>query len=166
MSKKNKKKAIVKEAPPMTGATKEALRELPKSFDAVVEEAKKEEPKPADPPQQPETDKKEEVVTDEMEVDPNNLTEAQKRRLQTLVGQQFDKNNAKLRRSTIDGPVKIVAQVCEAMYKLNPDVKRSEIIKFCEENGVATNTAKTQTQIWFAAKKRDLEAAKLTAMAS
>ena len=52
-------------------------------------------------------------------------------------------------KSAVESPVKMVREFLNS----NPDLRRSEAIRALEAKGVATNTAKTQYQIWYKARK-------------
>ena len=54
-----------------------------------------------------------------------------------------------LRTSTAVKPTKLVWLIASK----NPNASRKDVITLCEQMGIATNTAKTQYQAWFAANK-------------
>ena len=59
-------------------------------------------------------------------------------------------------RSSVVRPVKLVHVIASEMYAKNSDVQRKDVIKACEDAGIATHTARTQYQVWHQAMKSDL----------
>lgn len=62
-----------------------------------------------------------------------------------------------LRKSVVDNPCRFVWDMADAMF--SEGAKRKDIIAACVAAGVATYTARTQYQKWFAAHKSDQERA-------
>ncbi len=54
-----------------------------------------------------------------------------------------------LRNSEMEGACALVHQIANSM----PEARRCEVIKACVEQGIATNTARTQYQRWYKARK-------------
>lgn len=48
-------------------------------------------------------------------------------------------------------PTKLVWEIAEQMFKLNPETRRKDVIAKCVDSGVAFNTARTQYQLWLTA---------------
>lgn len=56
-------------------------------------------------------------------------------------------------KSSIDKPCSKVWDIAAAMYKVNPQVKRKEVLEACFNAGIAFYTTRTQYQEWFKASK-------------
>lgn len=52
------------------------------------------------------------------------------------------------RKSVTDTPVAIVHQICSGLREANPNATRKEMLAACARVGIATNTARTQYQVW------------------
>lgn len=59
-------------------------------------------------------------------------------------------------KSEIESPVKFVWDTATRMFAENPNTKRKDVLKACEDAGVAYYTARTQYQQWLIAYKADL----------
>lgn len=66
-----------------------------------------------------------------------------------------------LRRSEIDGPVAAVWAIAEHLLAENPEIRRRDVIAYCEKEGIATNTARTQYQAYLTALRNDEAAAEV-----
>jgi hypothetical protein len=58
-----------------------------------------------------------------------------------------------LKASTLESPSKAVWGIADEMHTANPTVRRVDVVRACVAKGIALNTAKTQYQRWFTAKK-------------
>lgn len=70
------------------------------------------------------------------------------------------------RKSEISSPVKTVWHIADAMKANNAQVRRKDVVAACVAQGIATLTAKTQYQLWFAAHKADAKPAPVAAPAA
>lgn len=57
------------------------------------------------------------------------------------------------RKSDIARPTKAVWHIADEMFAANPQVRRKDVIAECVRRGIAFYTARTQYQLWLAAKK-------------
>lgn len=102
------------------------------------------------------------------EVDPNvGLTPEQLAVAQELkpTGQEIEmtkeRHPDRLKKSTIQSPVKLVKSIADQMMIENPSTSRKDILAKCLEAGIALYTARTQYQIWKKSKQAvQLEQAK------
>lgn len=102
------------------------------------------------------------------EVDPNvGLTPEQLAVAQELkpTGQEpemiKERHPDRLKKSTVQSPVKLVKFIADQMMNENPATTRKEILAKCIEAGIAMYTARTQYQIWKKSKQAvQLEQAK------
>lgn len=70
------------------------------------------------------------------------------------------------RKSEISSPVKTVWHIADAMKANNAQVRRKDVIAACIAQGIATYTAMTQYQLWFAEHKADAKPAPVAAPAA
>ena len=57
------------------------------------------------------------------------------------------------RKSDIARPTKAVWHIADEMFAANPQTRRKDVIAECVRRGIAFYTARTQYQLWLAAKK-------------
>lgn len=138
---------------------------IPESQPVPAEEPKAE---PA-PEQQPETDQpkvEEKPAEEQLSPEMRKLTEEAPANLggAPTTPVKIDRYPNRLKKSTASSPVKLVHSICETMLKTDPKVSRSTIQEFCIAQGIAFYTARTQVQVYFAARKRDQEAAAKAAL--
>jgi len=77
--------------------------------------------------------------------------------LMPLAPKQPPKQPVAVRQSQgVEKPTKMVHAIAEEM---GLDARRIDVIRACEAKGIATNTAKTQYQIWYKAAKAQAAAA-------
>lgn len=67
------------------------------------------------------------------------------------------------RKSTVANPVQFMWNLADAMKKVNPTVRRTDVIKAGIEAGVAGYTARTQYQAWYEEQRKSQREAALTA---
>ncbi len=60
-----------------------------------------------------------------------------------------EKAQPRVLKSTVEGPTKRVWSIADGM----PGAKRQDVVQACIEAGIATGTARTQYQKWFAASR-------------
>lgn len=58
-----------------------------------------------------------------------------------------------VKKSTVEGPTKLVWEIADQMKFVNPNVRRVDVVNACIAAGIATHTARTQYQRWFTAQK-------------